>query len=385
MMYPLKKISNSTPAILWSFGLAAFFNSCSGDDDAAPGKGSGAELSPEVEISGGDTGLNLRLGDTLVLTANNLNESVYEEEWKLNDSVASTLEEFTFVPAKTGNYTLKYRAFNTSGEFSEKFSVDVAIRIRPVTGESSPYVAELFEYRPAPGQFINKNPGNMESARSILKQKGLVSLGAWGGSIVLGFDHTVINRAEAKDVIIYGNAMPNFAEPGVVWVMQDANGNGLPDDTWYEIKGSAHNMEGTVRDYELTYFRPGDPSEGVPWKDNMGHSGEVATNTFHQQPYYPEWIETDSYTVKGTLLPSSNIDMSNPSYITSIPFEYGYADNTGGGDEIDLADAVDKNGDPAALEGIDFIKIQTGIQANMGWLGELSTEVSGIADLSITE
>jgi hypothetical protein len=45
--------------------------------------------------------------------------------------------------------------------------------------------------------------------------------------------------------------------------------------------------------------------------------------------------------------------------------------------------AIDSLGRPVKLKGIDFVKVQTGIQANLGWLGELSTEVTGIADMSL--
>ena len=37
---------------------------------------------------------------------------------------------------------------------------------------------------------------------------------------------------------IQGNAFDSSNEPGIVWVMQDVNGNGLPDDEWYELRGS---------------------------------------------------------------------------------------------------------------------------------------------------
>lgn len=245
------------------------------------------------------------------------------------------------------------------------------------------YASALFGFLPAPGQFINKSPGNLESAHTVLNgNTGMVSLGAWGGSIVLGFDHTVENIGGEEDFVVYGNAMSNFAEPGVIWVMKDENGNGLPDDTWYEIAGSETGKEGYIRDYEVTYARP-DPATGdVPWTDNKGNAGVVSTNTFHTQPYYPEWLGA-TYTVRGVLLPSSNIDMTVPTYITSAPFAYGYADNTSGGDKIDISWAIDKDGNHVALSGIDFVKIQTGIQANMGWLGELSTEVTGVADLQL--
>ena len=256
--------------------------------------------------------------------------------------------------------------------------------IRPITDESNMYVTDLFDYLPAPGQFINKAPGNLASAKGILGGKGMVSLGAWGGSIVLGFDHTVINN-EGEDIIIYNNAMGNFAEPGIIYVMQDENGNGKPDDTWYELAGSDFGNDGYIRNYSVTYTRPDPVTADVPWKDNQGKSGVVATNAFHKQSYFPEWIEENEYTITGSILSSKNINMTNPSYITSASFEYGYADNTQGGDRLDISNAVDKDGKKITLKGIDFIKIQTGIQADMGWLGELSTEVLGVADLKLVK
>lgn len=254
--------------------------------------------------------------------------------------------------------------------------------IRPVTANSNAYVTSLFEYLPAPGQLINTTAGNMDAANSVLSKEGLVSLGAFGGRIILGFDHTVINQSDQNDLLILGNASSSFAEPGVVYVMQDENGNGQPDDTWYEIAGSETGNEGYNRAYSVTYTRP-DQNGDVAWKDNAGYSGVVKSNSFHTQSYYPSWITESSYTLSGTLLPSSNIDETNSSLVTSKPFAYGYADNTPEGDELDIDQAIDKDGQKVHLKGVDFIKIQTAIQYNLGWLGELSTEVRGVADLSL--
>ncbi len=256
--------------------------------------------------------------------------------------------------------------------------------IRPITPQSSKYVTTMFEYQPAPGQFINSDLGNNTGARSILKKSdGLVSLGAWGGYIVLGFDHTVMDRKDTADIMIYGNAISNGAEPGIVWVMQDDNGNGQPDDLWYELSGSEFNKAGYLRNYSVTYTRPDPATADIPWKDNQGNSGFVKTNTFHTQSYYPEWITAKEYTITGSLLPDSHIDDSNPSFIVSNSFPFGYADNTAGGNPVDIKNAIDKNNLPVKLKGIDFIKIQTGIQFNIGWLGEFSTEIMGVSDISM--
>lgn len=255
----------------------------------------------------------------------------------------------------------------------------------PVLPESNQFVTSLFEYVPAPGQFINLSLGNMAAAKSILGKEGLVSLGAWGGYIVLGFDHTVINRKDAADLMIKGNAQPNFAEPGIIWVMKDDNKNGKPDDTWYEIAGSEFGKTGYIRNYEVTYTMPVPSTGDVSWKDNQGNTGVVGANTFHSQSYYPDWLSNTEYTVKGSLLPSSNINMTNPGLIVSMPFASGYADNLVTGDAIDISNAVDKDGKNVVLLGIDFIKIQTAIQANMNAVGEFSTEISSVADLSLVK
>ncbi|WP_134091755.1 cell surface protein [Olivibacter sp. XZL3] len=254
----------------------------------------------------------------------------------------------------------------------------------PAVPEATKYVTKLFEYQPAPGQFINQSIGSEQGAKSILGGKeGIVSLGAFGGYIILGFDHSVVNRPNKKDIAIYGNAANNFSEPGIVWVMKDENGNGIPDDTWYEIKGSEFGKAGYTRNYVVTYFNSGDASFDVTWKDNRDGEGKISKNSVHNQSYFPTWVEKESYTLSGSLLPNTNIDKTNPQFIVSAPFAYGYVDNNVNGDEIDIADAIDENGAEVDLPSIDFIKIQTGILADLGSLGELSTEITAVEDLNI--
>lgn len=370
--------TNYNKLLVAFFGMAFLMTSCSNDDD-------NGVLAPEIEMSIQSQVIELSVGDTSTFSSINQNNSVYSETWTLGDSIVADSDTYIFEPKNSGTYSLSYVASNAAGSFNYEYTIKVAPKLRPITDDSKAFVTELLNYTPAPGQFINKKPGNLESAESIIEGRGLVSLGGWGGSVTYAFDHTVLNHADKNDLIIYGNAMPTFSEPGIIYVMQDDNANGLPDDIWYEIKGSGHDLEGTDRAYKITYFRPANAEDDVAWEDSKGNTGSIAKNAFHKQAYYPEWITEDSYTISGTLLSDNNIDMSNPSYITSKPFEYGYADNTSGGDHIDLADAIDADGNPVNLSGIDFIKIQTGVQANMGWLGELSTEVTGIADLNLID
>lgn len=355
----------------------AVLTGCKKDKDVVSG--------PDVKLSITDDVISGTLNQKIVFSASvAASGQDFQQQWKLNGEVKSTTGTYEFTPISSGSYVIEYSATNKGGTFSHTYKVNVGAPVTPVTPGSNMYVTNLFEFSPAPGQFINKGPGNLESAQGILgKDGGMVSLGAWGGYIVLGFDHTVINQPDKEDILVGGNPLPNFAEPGIIWVMQDENGNGKPDDTWYEVAGNEFGKAGYVRNYEVTYTRPTPANGRVAWSDNKGNSGFVETNRFHTQPYYPDAVTANQYTLKGSLLPSGNIDMSNPSFITSAPFAWGYADNTVGGDKIDIANAVDKDGRKVNLSGIDFIKIQTGIQANMGWLGEQSTEVTRVVDISL--
>jgi hypothetical protein len=237
-------------------------------------------------------------------------------------------------------------------------------------------------------------------AEKRMNDNNWVSLGGFGGYIVVGFDHSIDNSGD-YDLAILGNSFSGSSEPGIVWVMQDENGDGEPNDTWYELAGSETGKAETVQNYAVTYYRPSGAGMPVQWSDNLGNLGEVDyLAQFHRQDYYyPLWIETDSYTLTGTCLAPRNYDASgNGSYWVNAEYEWGYADNfsptdrVGEGDNsnavantnfFNISNAIDCDGEPINLEFIDFVKVQCGVNAKSGWLGELSTEVFGFFDYNI--
>ena len=94
----------------------------------------------------------------------------------------------------------------------------------------------------------------------------MISLGAWGGYVVAGFDHSVDNSGGGVDLAIRGNPYSYQSEPGVVWVAQDENGDGEPNDTWYELAGSDYWLSTTKRNAQMTYYNPNyDKRYTVPW------------------------------------------------------------------------------------------------------------------------
>jgi hypothetical protein len=359
--------------VLTALITLALFSGCEKDSEEAL-------LAPSIKMAVETPAITGKINETITLTAGNTLGNKISQEWLVNSEVKSNTGVLEFIPTKSGLYNIEYKAFNSAGSYTFKYVLAVAVPEIPTTASSNRFVTNFFEYAPAAGQFMNEASwGNQESGKSIIGKQASpgVSLGAFGGYVVYGFDHTVINQPDKEDIMVYGNAFANFSEPGIVWVMQDENGNGKPDDTWFELAGSEFGKEGYVRNYSVTYTRPTAPTLSVSWKDNKGNTG-VVKQSFHRLNHYPLWITTDEFTRTGTLLPSTGIKGSS-----SAALSFGYADNISGGDKVDIANAIDKDGKKVILKGIDFIKIQTGIMADLTVLGELSTEVTGIADISL--
>lgn len=288
-----------------------------------------------------------------------------------------------------------------------------------VVGQNSPYINKVYEYRPAPGQFINLVPewetGDTKEDMILRveeylvnNERSMVSLGAWGGFIVFGFDHPVVNVPGQNDFKVLGNALlynesgtgqksGGSSEPGIVYVSYDANGNGLPDDAWYELAGSEYNNPATVHDYQITYYKPTADHVAVPdpdykyiidskyirWKDNNNGEGYVTKNSFHLQNYWPEWLSETELSFEGAKLPGNYQKLDGGLYL-QYPYAWGYADNAPDSNEaaeLNIEWAVDKDGNAVDLQEIHFVKVQTGVNQDCGWLGESSTEIMGAVDL----
>lgn len=284
---------------------------------------------------------------------------------------------------------------------------DEAETKREASATSSAYENKVYEYLPAPGQFVDE-AGPLTSvdaanewAQARLEKQNTVSLGAWGGYIIMGFDHSITASGD-YDFAIKGNAfnseMGASNEPGIVYVMQDVNGNGLPDDEWYQLKGSEYDNKATLNATYCTYYRPAAPGMNVEWTDADGQRGQITFLTdFYpaSRVYYPGWVGASSYRLYGALIPANNHYDTETGFWFNKAYGWGYADNTGtdqlesessGGSEVNgfkISNAVYADGTPAGLKYIDFVKVQTGTQAQSGNLGENSTEIFSVYDLSI--
>ncbi len=317
---------------------------------------------------------------------------------------------------------IKYTITLSDGEASSNKVVAYATRNCKAT--------KILEYQPAAGQFRMETAWDNPVEFFESRERGL-SLGALGGYVVLGFDQPIYNNPQnpyGVDFTIEGNSFVAaekgvWTEPGAVQVMEDKNGNGLPDDgEWYELAGSDYWLSTTKRNVEVTYYNPGyNDRYTVPWKMKWEENGEthyeygaVVTNNFHKHSFYPDYfynqdnpdasnrwynpcISRDSLTFTGMTNIRGCIDMRAPTYIEFYNYSgFGYCDNKGfvkedsriaqnpygrptlgetAGDGMDISWAVDKDGNYVELEKIDFVKVYTAGQVIAGWLGEWSTEV----------
>jgi hypothetical protein len=216
----------------------------------------------------------------------------------------------------------------------------------------------------------------------------MFSLGAFGGSVVYGFDHSVENKPGQYSLAIPGNSfasiewyegMLGWFEPGTVWVMQDENGNRKPDDTWYELAGSETGKPTAKQRYALAY------GAGNGLVDNMGETASFPDSTYYGGSYgFP--AGSGNYTIYcGTRLLDK---VSDDGIITNTGYDWGYVDNIGSGDAYSsigfrISDAIQADGTPVDLRYIDFVRVQTAVSAHADSLGEISTETGLAFDFSM--
>jgi hypothetical protein len=301
--------------------------------------------------------------------------------------------------------------------------------IVPGAPAQSRFATVVHEYRPAPGQFV-QDPALNDPTRALGPPVGAgvhdgdhtkaVTLGGFGGTIVLGFDRRVPDDPRnpmGLDAIVFGNAFwvggdPNrrWAEPAVIEIAIDANGNGLPDDPWYTIPGSHLGLPARSwdeqtwdDDIEDTTYPP-----AYAWWVPPGESGVWTTGAFRlprdpfetslvldnpNGPFATEegvwgYADCSPVLVLGDLNGDGTVDdplMTPERFYTrpDNPMRVGIDPGSGGGDAFDIAWAVDPvTGAPANLPGFDFIRITNATNVVFGPFGERSAEISAVAIVS---
>jgi len=397
---------NLTHLLLIAF--AAVFTSCSSnnDDDKAAEK-IAVTLQEKYETSTFSV-LNIPASAEVaspvyewILTKNPVNQTT--------DSIVGNTKDLRFVPIYAGAYELTLNV--TSGD--KKGSKKTIVNVTNETKNYNPYITSIFDFDPAPGMFANdvykdgfKKEDVVRTALGRINETNVgyqLDLGGFGGSIIVGFDHTVVNVSGQNDFKIYGGDLTDKANPpapGIIYVAYDKNGNGKPDeDEWYEIIGSQHTKANTIKNFKITYHKK---AVGVPvvvsgpndmfsdrehiFCENNSPETYYMPKSKSKKEYYPLWATQTSVTYEGTKL---NVDFvtARPGQTTLwnfTPPEWGYANAVN--PDIDIDWAVDKNGNKANLPGINFIKVVNCVSEPMGLCHQqssMATKFAGAGDLHL--
>jgi len=301
----------------------------------------------------------------------------------------------------------------------------------PVFASGGDFATSVLNFTPAPGQFIN-DPNFSDPARALGAPVGgglfaadnskLVSLGGFGGSITLAFDAPVIDdplNPWGLDAIVHSNAFyagsstnRRFAEPATIEIARDLNNNNIPDDPWFIVRAPVFNSVPATA--QQSQFWDNNPSTPAP---------PTALFWYPIAPAHPNWPA--NYTTTAIRLPAlfEVIVLQNPLGLSSTleahyaladfaptlllgdtnaddvvedpsidpalfytapdnPFVVGITHGSGGGDAFDIAWAVDAaTGAPANLTSFDFIRITTAVHRVDPLLGEMSAEISAVANV----
>lgn len=327
-------------------------------------------------------------------------------------------------------------------------SVAIAEGFNPFASEVidiSPNYLDFPTYRPAPGQWVNyphfNDPNNAlgapDGVTSLPAILAIVSLGGFGGQIVLAFDHDVENNPAnpmGLDAIVFSNAFWaennaqwHWAEFATIEIMPELNENTTagddPNEKWYLITGS-HLFD--PNNYRITSWSRSD----FPLLDKL----------LMQYPNYTGWpdsyetgaheLEPNFKVINGqSVLVNPNYDDDDPNndsqegywgyaeYTPTVligdrdadndnedsgdvndmlpelfytnpddPITVGITAGSGGGDAFDISWAVDESTWlPANLKSFRYIRITTAVDKyfddNLYGLGEISAEIDAVADV----
>lgn len=136
--------------------------------------------------------------------------------WLLDGTEIAQTKSLEYMFEEVGEYELTLRVSQGESRFDYPFTVTVTFEnIEPAPEGATAYVTKVFDFVPAVGQFTNTLPvykeGDTQEAMNekVLaaignNKKGMISLGGFGGYVVVGFDHTITNVTGKRDFRVLG-------------------------------------------------------------------------------------------------------------------------------------------------------------------------------------
>lgn len=260
-----------------------------------------------------------------------------------------------------------------------------------ITGTENPplprgvFASSLVSYTPAPGQFVQQY-GDAANALGPPDHK-IVSLGGFGGAIVVAFPSAIPNRAGA-DFVVWGNALYRGDDARIRWAEPaqiEVSSNGTD---WLVIVGSLmagevpQNLQRSIT-YTKTNAAFWPPSAGTNL--TLSLSGYDLTATFCKNLSINDgWSWTNHIAASRdglwgyadatpSVLPLDEYWTMDQAFILGT--------QGAGGDAIDLDWARHADGSPASasdLTNLRFVRLTCAVSLVAGDLGELSSEIDAL-------
>jgi hypothetical protein len=273
-------------------------------------------------------------------------------------------ELLSVTPKVAGTYTVSVTVGGKTyfgGDFSKNITADIVCYSGTVSNNGKTFDSPLRNF--ACGQMCEGGTGLGWS------------LGSAGGYEVWTVTHQ-------PSYSVSGNAFAGWHEAGIVWVQEDRNGNGLPDEMWYELRGCDDDdpaqKNKITRRYAVTYVKgPGHGTvneydqliRSVYWADSKGRAGRIPGG-------FPDtyWgVSGDRVTYTLTLLRDDGRIANGDDYGGILFTANGYVDAIG--ENYYVKDAMRADGTNITLSAVKFIKVQTAIFRYGGVFGDVSTEI----------
>jgi hypothetical protein len=279
---------------------------------------------------------------------------------------SATGEFYSFTPTAAGTTTVTVSVtgnnYITGQPVTETATTGVVCYTQPAQG--SPQVSGAGPHNRV---YLHHAPGQYATGGSGYGW----SLGSFGGYEVWKVNHQ-------DTYYIRGNPFAGWSEPGVIWVQEDRNGNGIPDEMWYELKGSADYLPQAqnplsrryaltyINDYgvETLYSNDGSPSVRKYWVDSRGSTG------LWYSYWHSDWPERITFT--GTRL---NVGGDLWGYVDVYDLVGGPPGDTHPSFTFPIHRAIKADGSPVTLTDVRFIKVHTAEFSRSVTFGDISTEI----------
>ena len=197
-----RKILRLALVIAVSLFVGTVFTGCNDGEDASEPYLLKKE---DIRVSQPEGGFAVVVDQLLKVRVESESDEGISYLWLLDGSEIARTKDLEYMFEEVGEYELILRASQGEKHYDYLFAVTVTFdNIEPAPEGATAYITKVLDFVPAVGQFTNALPAYDEGdTQEVMNEKvlaaignnkkGMISLGGFGGYVVVGFDHTITN------------------------------------------------------------------------------------------------------------------------------------------------------------------------------------------------